>query len=201
MKIPTLNIIHLVERTDRKNILLKQLLGYKIPFKIWHGFVVEKLPFKGISRSHKQIVSFAKNSNMPFVIIGEDDINFTSPKSWQHYIDNMPPDSETWDIYFGTISGGVVDEEKKEISGTWSGLILYTVHERFYETFLLADEEKNLDRYFSGIGAEDTKRRLGREPVYKICYPIVATCVDGFSDNSKKEVDHEQYFRPYKKFQ
>lgn len=198
--INTINIIHLKERQDRYNILLKQFIKLKIAFKIWYGFKVENAPHIGISRSHKQIVAFAKNTNMPYVIIGEDDLLFTSPKAWQHYLDNMPGEDEVWDLYLGTISGGPVDEEKKEVSRDWSGLILYTVHQRFYNAFLMADENKNLDRYLSGIGYADTERRLGRKPVYKICYPIVATCVDGMSDNAKEVVSHMKYFLPYQKF-
>jgi len=196
MTIPTLNILHLVERTDRRNFLLKQMFEYKIPFKIWYGFKVEGKPFKAISKSHKQIVQFAKNSGMETVTVGEDDIQFTSPKSWKHYIDNMPED---FDIYLGSVSGGVVDEAAGTVA-VWSGMILYTVNQRFYDVFLKSDEEKNIDRWLSGTGLEEIERLLGRPPVYKICYPIVATCVDGFSDNSKKEVSHDQYFKAYKQF-
>jgi hypothetical protein len=156
--------------------------------------VVAGKPFTGICRSHKMIVEFAKNTGMPYVIIGEDDIKFTHPNSWQNYLDRMP---EEFDIYLGTVSGGRIEE------GTvadWSGMILYTVHSRFYDVFLAADENKNIDRWLSGVGLSEVERRLGRPPVYKICYPIVATCFDGFSDNSKKEIVHKDYFAAYEKY-
>lgn len=196
MIVPTLNILHLIERTDRRNFLLKQMYEYKIPFKIWYGFKVKGKPFTGISRSHKQIIQFAKNSGMGSVTIAEDDIQFTSPKSWQYYLDNMPED---YDLYLSTISGGVVDEKTGTVSD-WSGMILYTVHQRFYDAFLKADEEQNIDRWLSCKGLDEIERVLGRLPVYKICYPIAAICVDGFSDNSNKEVSHDQYFSAYKKY-
>lgn len=196
MIIPTLNIIHLVERLDRKNHLLNQLIKYKIPYKIWHG-MVSPIAVTGISRSHRQIVDFAKNTGMPTVTIGEDDIRFTSPKSWKYYLDNMP---EEFDIYLGTVSGGEVDEEKKEVMG-WSGLILYTVHERFYNAFLAAEDGQNIDRWLSGKGLETIERILGRKPVYKVCYPIVATCVSGVSDNTKKIEVYDKNFAAYKQFQ
>ena len=104
--IPTLNIIHLQERTDRRNILLKQLIAQKIPYKIWHGVEIANQPYRAISRSHKAIVQFAKDTNQPYVIVGEDDLLFTSPRAWQYYLDNMPED---FDIYLGTISGGEVN--------------------------------------------------------------------------------------------
>jgi len=196
MIVPTLNIVHLVERTDRRNFLLKQMYEYKIPFKIWYGFKVQGKPFTGISRSHKQIIDFAKNNGLQAITVAEDDIQFTCPKSWKHYLENMPED---YDIYLGSVSGGVVDEAAGTVAG-WSGMILYTVHQRFYDAFLKADENKNIDRWLSGVGMEEIERMLGRPPVYKICYPIAAICVDGFSDNSGKEVKHEDYFKAYKKF-
>ncbi len=196
--IPTVNIISLISRQDRRDILLPKLMKYKINFKVWYGYEIANEPFRAISKSHKRIVQFAKDTGMESITVMEDDANLFSAKAWQYYLDSMP---EHYDLYFATISGGEIDEEKKEVSGPWSGLILYTIHKSFFEAFLLADENKNLDRYLSGIGLADTERRLGRKPVYKICYPIVATCVDGISDNSKENVKHEKYFRLYKKFQ
>ena len=176
--------------------LLPQLLSMKIPYKVWYGMRVEKKPFTGISRSHKMIVEFAKNTGMPYVIIAEDDILFTCKDAWKHYIENMPAE---FDLYLGTVSGGRIDEKSKTVSD-WSGMILYTISARFYDTFLAADENKNIDRYLSGVGLQETERRLGRPPVYKICYPIVATCTDGYSDNSAKEINHDQYFAAYAKY-
>lgn len=197
MSTTVLNIITLAERTDRRNFLIKQLTQQKIQHRLWYGFKVQGKPFTGISKSHKQIIDFAKNSGLSSVTVAEDDIQFTSPKSWKYYLDNMP---EEYDIYLGSVSGGVVDEASGTVAG-WSGMILYTVHQRFYDTFLKADENKNIDRWLSGVGLEEVERILGRPPVYKICYPIAAICVDGFSDNSGKEVKHEDYFKAYKKFQ
>lgn len=191
-----LNVVTLAERTDRRNFLIKQLAQQKVQHRLWYGFKVDGKPFTGISRAHKQIIDFAKNSQLPYVTVAEDDIKFTSPKSWKYYIDNMP---EEFDIYLGSVSGGVVDEAAGTVAW-WSGMILYTVHQRFYDAFLKADEQKNIDKWLSGTGLEEIERLLGRPPVYKICYPIAAICVDGFSDNSKKEVSHDQYFKAYKQF-
>jgi len=193
----TVNVLTLINRQDRRDVLLPKLIKYKIPFKIWYGYEIAKQPFRAISKSHKSIVQFAKNTGMESITIMEDDCNLISAKAWKYYLDSVPKE---FDLYFGTISGGEVDEEKKEVSGPWSGLILYTIHSRFYSAFLACDEDKNLDRYLSGIGIPDPERRLGRKPVYKICYPIVATCIDGISDNSKEMVVHDKYFCIYKKF-
>ena len=79
-------------------------------------------------------------------------------------------------------------------------MILYTVHQRFYDAFLKADENKNIDRWRQERAGRSRKDIIS-PPVYKICYPVAAICVDGFSDNSGKEVKHEDYFKAYKKFQ
>lgn len=196
-KLKIVNVINLVHRTDRLELFKKQADEIGFNYKVWYGMEVTNKPFTGISRSHKQVVEFAKNTCLEYCIIAEDDVSILSKKAWQYYLDNMPED---YDLYLSTISGGVVDEKTGTVSD-WSGMILYTVHQRFYDAFLKADEEQNIDRWLSCKGLDEIERVLGRLPVYKICYPIAAICVDGFSDNSNKEVSHDQYFYAYKKFQ
>ena len=188
-----LNLLHTIERADRLQSFMEQMNQQTIPFKVWHGFT-DNLPFKAISRSHKQIVEYAKNSNLPSITIAENDILFTSPKSWATYLKQMPED---FDLYLGSISGGNVDEKTKT-ADQWSGLILYTVHQRFYDAFLAADEMKNIDRWLSGLGLEEIEKLLGRKPVYKVCYPLPAICIDGLSGNSGKMVEHENCFAAYR---
>jgi len=196
MNIPVINILHLQEREDRVQNYLDQMNGQMAPFRVWLGFT-DVTPWKAISRGHKQIVSYAKDQGHEFCIIAEDDINFTSKKSWATYVKKRPKD---YDMYFGGISGGEVNEKTGLIKDVFSGMFLYTIHQRFYDCFLAADEEKNIDRWLSGTGLDKVEKMLGRKPVYKVCYPIVATCIDGFSDNSKKIVDHEtNFFFQYKK--
>lgn len=191
-----LNIIHLDHRKDRRASFLKQIIENGISASVWPG-IKSDLPFTGISKAHKQIVLHAKNSNLPFVRIAEDDFLFTSPDSWKTYIDNTP---EFFDLYLGGVSGGAVNEENKTVTG-FSGLFFYAIHERFFDCFLQADENKNIDRWLgNNYGPyEEVSKLLSREPVYKVCFPIEVITMDGYSDQRREYVEHEKYFRPYLK--
>ena len=200
--VPVLNIIHLQERTDRRQSFTEQMIEQVAsPYRVWYG-MVDPVPWKGISRSHKQIVQFAKNRGEEFCIIAEDDVKFTSKKSWQTFLKKMPRE---FDLYLGGISGGEVIDEKTGQVLNFSGMFLYIIHQRFYDCFLSADEDKNIDRWLSGKGLDAIIAKLGRQPVYKVCYPIIAICIDGVSNNSKgpdgqwKFVDHKDCFSQYKK--
>jgi len=157
---------------------------------VWNGIRHEE-PKTGVSRAHKQIVQEAKENGRRMVIISEDDVMFTCPTSFNHYFANMPED---FDIYLGGVSGGTV---KNKTISFFSGFFFYTVHERFYDAFLAADETCNIDRWVSNLGTKKITEILGRPPVYKICYPIIAITSNGWSDNFGKEMDYSNYFRQY----
>lgn len=192
---PILNIISLPYRDDRRKSICNQMPMNSICF--WDGIQNTGKPFTGISQAHKRIVRDAKEKGLEYVVIAEDDLLLTSPGSWDYFLSQKP---EEFDLYLGTISGGSINQEALEAE-QWSGLILYMVHSRFYDTFLMADEEKNIDRWLSGQGLEVIEKHLGRKPVYKICYPIVAICIDGVSDNSGSYTEHYKNFAIYNKLQ
>jgi len=197
----TLNIIHLEKNKERRTSFLKQIIEHKIPASVWPGIIAE-LPWTGISRAYKQVVTEAKKNELPYCIIADDDFNLTCTESWQLFLNDMPED---FDLYFGGISGGAVDEfetgKNIRLVSDWSGTFFFAIHQRFYDIFLAADEMKNIDRWLgNGIGSnglETIKEKLGREPVYKVRYPIICTCIDSVSDNSGKFMEHRKYFYPY----
>lgn len=201
MTIPVINIITLVTREDRQQSVKYQIEGqkqYAPQYRFWYGITDTAAPHKAISLSHKRIVQYAKDRKDPFVIIAEDDLKFCSPNSWQTFMKKLKA-LKSWDILLGGVSGGEILNEKNGDVYGWSGLFFYAVHENFYDAFLSADPEQNIDRWLSLNGMEAIEKKLGRKPIYQVCYPIIAICIDGVSDNSKEFIVHEKYFRPYKK--
>jgi len=194
----TLNIIHLAKRQDRRISFMRQIIEHKIPAQIWPGIIVPGKPWTGISQAYKQVVANAKDSNLPYCIIADDDFELTHPDSWALFLENKPED---FDLYFAGISGGNVEEGFSEPNvkrvTNWSGTFLFAVHQRFYDTFLAADEDKNIDRWFGINGLDSIEKSLGRKPVYKVRYPLVCGCIDGVSDNSGKVMEHRKFFLPY----
>ncbi len=179
-----LNIIHLQHRTDRLEILHKELKAQHIKdYKLWDGIIDEELICRGISQAHKQIVQHFKKSGIPMVLIAEDDVQFTAPGAFQYFLNTIPDD---FDIYLGGIIYGTIGAD--EIAENFSGTTLYIVHERFYDTFLSLPEDCHIDRALGGKGKAI------------VCNPFVAIQHNGFSDNKKRFCEYEPYIRDRKLF-
>lgn len=200
--IPVLNIIHLsqeqfpvgplrTEAMSRELNFKSQAYEHKFTYGVWDG-IIDILAWRGISKAHRAIVQHAKDNGLSCCFIAEDDFKLR-PGGWKVFTESMP---DEFDIYLAGVSGGNVNEETKNVD-TWSGLFLYCVHHRFYDVFLSADEEKNIDRWLSGTGLPEIEKLLGRKPVYKICYPMAAITRDGVSYKSGKFVGHEKFFKGY----
>jgi hypothetical protein len=171
-----LNIIHIPQRTDRMKLLQQELYFQGVQdYRLWDGIVDPLLPYRGISKAHKQIVRHAKENSLPEVLIAEDDLHFTSKNAFQFYLENKPSD---YDIYLGGIYSGNLDKERTVKD--FSGLTLYSVHQRFYDSFLSISEDQDLDRALCNKGK------------FSVCYPFVVTQHSGFSDNVKKYCDYDK---------
>lgn len=190
------NIISLPHRTDRLRTAIQQCEQAGMEYKVWPGIRIEGDSARGISQAHKQIVRWAKDNNLPEVLIVEDDFMLTSSQSFQRFLETKP---EEFDIYLGGISGGEVDESTGFILTQFSGLFFYMVNHTFYDAFLEADESMHIDMYV-GLPQKGIKEILGRKQIIKCCYPIVAITTDGVSDNSGQPFRGDIFFRRYKKW-
>lgn len=167
------NIIH-GRRDERLPRLYNELQDQGITdFKIWEGIHDVRSIVRSINLSHKQIVKYAKDNFIPEICIGEDDVRFTHPNSFNYFLQNKPKE---FDIYLSSIYLGEIAADNTVQS--FSALHLYIVNERFYDTFLSLPEDEHLDRAMSGKG------------LFVVCHPFIAEQYDGFSSNTGKE---EQY--------
>jgi len=163
----TLHVINLKHRVDRLSSFQKEAQHQAIiDFKIWEGVFIRAIPIYAILQSHKMIVADAKQKGLPRVVIAEDDIKFLGLGAWEYYLKNIPDD---YDLYLGGVFSGIVKEDNT--IEDFSGMTLYTVHERFYDTFLALNKIDNIDR------------QLARKGKYVVCNPIVVSQWGGFSDN------------------
>jgi hypothetical protein len=138
---------------------------------------------RGISRAHKQIVEYAQRNNLQEVLIAEDDLCFTGRGAFDFFLDNKPTD---FDIYLGSIYHGDIRKDNSVID--FSGLTMYIINQRFYDTFLSIREDKHLDRAL---------RDKGR---YIVCNPFVAIQFNGYSDNMKQFWNYDGCFKDRKLF-
>ncbi len=131
---------------------------------------------KAISRSHKQIVHFAKQNKLTEILIAEDDIHFTAPGAFEYFLANKPA---SFDLFLASIYWGKIEANNKVCD--FSGLTLYMIHNKFYDTFLTLPEEENIDRVLKNKGD------------FKVCHPFTAIQHAGLSDNTQAYCDYSDY--------
>ncbi len=166
-----LNIIHLSKRIDRLILLTDELKEQKISrYVLWEGEEVIKSRRTGVTRSHKRIVQDAKNKNLDYVLIAEDDIRFFGVGAWKFYLKNTP---KKFDIYFGMVYVGDFDN-KNRIHSVCSGFTLYCVHKRFYDVFLSVPDDCHIDQ---------TITSFHKTHLMIVCNPFVCEQNGTFSDN------------------
>lgn len=144
-------------------------------FKVWDGIFDPNDTIKAISRSHKRIVRYAKENNLPRIIIAEDDIQFTRPGAWDYFLKSIPEDC---DLYLGHIYFGKWDDNGK-INGEFSSFSLYCINSKFYDYFLSVSERQHIDLVMNKARRYDIR----------VCLPMVCRQANGWSDNSKKIKD------------
>lgn len=167
-----LHIIHGNRRAERLPLLLEQLKFAGIEnYELWDGVYLPSIK-AGINAAHKQIVEYAKIAEWPEVCIAEDDIVFTHPNSYNYFLEQKPND---FDIYLSMFYTGNPDENN--IVTKFTGLTMYIVHQRFYDTFLSVPDDDHIDVLLSGLGK------------YVVCPEFAAIQRNGFSSNTgQKEV-------------
>lgn len=168
-------------RGDRMFLLQKELKAQNITeFRLWDG-VVHKVPRTGISRAHKQIVQYAKDNNLERITIAEDDVKFCFEGAYDYYIKNIPTD---YDLYLASVYHGKI---KDNLVADFAGLSLYTIHSRFYDTFLASDETIDVD-----IDMKDKGK-------FVVCCPFAAIQQSNvFSDNVREVVNYDSRLEKYR---
>lgn len=180
-----INVISLERRADRRLSLIKHLEPFGCLYRFWPGVVSDSpLPFYGITAAHKNIVRDAKSCGRRIVTIAEDDLRFSHQSSIDQYFRQLP---DSYDIYFGMIySGNIAD---RRITYGFAGMQFYTVHEKFYDTFLSADDKRHIDQWLG--------ERCHLHEFY-CCDPFICFGESGYSDNFNRYWKFEEGNLPRK---
>lgn len=166
----TVNVIYNKIQVDDYDRLIKEFNEQSVEYKFWDAIMMDYKAVEGINASHKMIVRWAKENNMSEVIIAEQDVTFTSPKSWEYFIDNKPKDFDLylWGSYVKPLSSNLV-----------CGFHLYIISEKFYDKFLSVPENVHIDTEMDKLKGD-----------YKFCYPFPALQRVGWSSNNGAVVNY-----------
>ena len=172
------NIIHSTDRYDRYKLLVHEANEQGYDFRLWEGIKSQDKPAVNISKAHRRIVKFAKDTNLEEIIILEDDIKWCCKGAFDYFINNKP---KLFDLYLATISWGRVLPDNMVLD--FSGLMGYIIHNKYYNTFLSSDTKLDIDR---------AQARRGQ---FYVCNPFAAIQYETFSDNTKRIHLNDKLFK------
>lgn len=187
MILPTLHILHLSRREDRLQQLIRQLEWNKVPHQFWEGIDDPTNVKQAITRGHKKIIQYAKDHNLPFINIAEDDIVFTHKDSYTYFNEQVPDD---YDLFCGLIYAGTVEgnQIKNGMSGT---MTLFRVNARFYDYILNMPDDVHIDRE---CGSTAFKHK------YFVCPEFCCKQSGSYSDNLRMSMDYSPYLTDKKMY-
>ena len=175
-----------ISRQERINSIVRQSKSQGFAVRFWEGVTGNKNTWTNISQAFKKIITFAKESAYDTITIAEDDLVFTAPGAWEYYCNNTPKE---FDTYLGGIYSAQIEDGR--IMNGYSGHTLITVHEKFYDFILGANEGDHLDRH---LGNTAFKHQ------YKVCEPFVVKQIGGYSDNLKRVMSYDEYHKQFNYF-
>jgi hypothetical protein len=185
MDLLTLHIIHNPDDLKRINQLEKELSNQGIDnYYLWDAVYDERGTYQGINKAHKQIVRWAKENDLPFVTVAEDDLLFFDKGAYEYYLNNEPKE---YDLYLSGIFLGEIDENNE--TKKFTGLSLYRVKNNYYNTFLQAEENEHLDIALSYQGGK-----------FIVCNPFTVRQHNGYSTNEKRFLNYDFMFSQRKIF-
>jgi GR25 family glycosyltransferase involved in LPS biosynthesis len=187
--------INLNHRTDRNKHVLQQIKTIGCT-----GIRIEAVECKqgaiGCGMSHIRCLELAKENNLPFVCIVEDDITFTNPDLFRSQLDSFLSSSMDWDVLLlGTNMGPPFDKEEGCLrvfnAQTTTG---YIVKHHYYDTLLNSFKRSVgylLTDYNVKMFAIDIQwKQLQQRDRWYVLYPLTVIQKEDYSDIEKGIVNY-----------
>jgi glycosyl transferase family 25 len=90
--------INLENRIDRKENVEKEINNIGIKYFQRFNAIKKKNGAIGCSMSHIKLLQNANKDNLPYIMICEDDIQFTNPELFVNQINGLLSSNEKWDV-------------------------------------------------------------------------------------------------------
>jgi len=187
--------INLNHRIDRNKHVIQQIESIGCT-----GIRIEAVECKqgaiGCGMSHIRCLELAKENNLPFVCIVEDDITFTNPDLFREQLDSFLSSSIDWDVLLlGTNMGPPFDKEKGCLrvfnAQTTTG---YIVKHHYYDTLLNSFKRSVgylLTDYNVKMFAIDILwKQLQQRDRWYVLYPLTVIQKEDYSDIEKRHVNY-----------
>lgn len=187
------NVIIEPTRTKPNTTLDPEIRRHSIIAFKWNSIPDPSSVVRSINLSHKQIVRFAQEQNMPEICILEEDVCFPAADGWEYFLRNKP--TKPFDLYLGGCYGlnplalrRIGKEPGAAEIHNFVGLHCYIISQRYYQKFLDLPENKHIDDQ-PGLG------------VFYVCYPFAAIQYPGWSANNRQPVNYNHEIREHVKWE
>lgn len=170
-------------RPHTNETLEKELNEQEIDAKIWVAVHDPASIIRSIGLSHKMIISYAMEQELPEICIMEEDVMFLAPGAWKYFLANKPLE---YDLYVAGCYGlnqqaykRIAEEPGAIPIHNFAGLHCYFINQSYYEKFLSLPEERHID----------DQAGLGR---FYVCSPFTALQHPGWSSNNRDKVNYNK---------
>lgn len=189
--------INLEHRKDRNEETLKELKSFGIHNPIRFNAIKDDIGMIGCNKSHLEVLKLARESNLPHVLIIEDDIKFLDPDLTNKTLNNILNSGLDWNVI---ILGGNNSEPYTKINKdcikveNCQTTTAYLVKQSYYDTLInhwdeglsklieTKDEPKYaLDQYWKILQKRDT---------FLLLTPLKVVQRESYSDIQKGNTDY-----------
>lgn len=178
-----INIIYDCRYPEDYERLLGEFITQGITdYRFWTCVMDKDSIVASINASHKMLVKHARDLKLPYIIIAEQDLQFTHPNSWKYFLEKKP---DNYDLYLACSYIKNVNPNSEIVDNLICGFHLYIIHERYYDSFLAVPDNEHID---TAVG--DLKGN------FVFCKPFPALQRIGFSSNNKTIVDYNKILLP-----
>jgi len=169
----TAYIINLPHRVDRYKHMVMEMKKFPVTYKFIQGIVDET---KTCFQSQKKCIQLAKENNLPYVLVLEDDAVFTDDAIdiFQKTFNEI--NSLQWDMFFlgANLQSPAIQVSNSilQLSGAYAAHA-YVVHERFYDTIINLPQTCEMDVHYHNL--------MSNHNIY-MCDPMIAYQLPSYSD-------------------
>lgn len=198
--------INLDHRKDRKDNVEKQLADYNWNYTRFPAIQHENGRI-GCTLSHLQLLTYAKNQNLPYIVIIEDDIVFTKPKTFMLSLDKFMENNHNYDVLL--LAGNIVPPYKEigsyaikvDFCQTTTG---YMVQNHYYDK-LINNIETGMNHLLKypnmhvQFAIDKWWTKLQNIDNWYFIVPATVTQAQDYSDIEQKVVNYHSYMLDIRK--
>lgn len=185
-------IINLKHRTDRRDHMINEITKLPVTHEFVDGIVDET---KTCFQSQKKCIQLAKENQLPYVLVLEDDAVFTDDVTYILEKSFSEIQTMQWDMFFLGANlqapANRVSDSVLKLNGAYAAHA-YMVHERFYDTIINLPHICEMDVHYHNLMPDNN--------IY-MCDPMIAYQLPSHSDLQDGYRDYNQaMFNNYLKY-